>query len=212
MVGSNIVKANIVKSLEDLRATAKARELGRAVLGFIGRWSSESIRLGGSVRTIMTSDVGTCSPADTLHRAAQIMWDRDCGSVPVVDGAGRATGMLTDRDLCMAAYTQGLPLVAIGVRSVSSGRMHTVLHTDSIDDVVSVMRAQRVRRVVVVDQSQKVVGIVALADVARHVASLAPVRREAALVLADLLSTLSERRPSSDPTLASLAAQRRPAE
>jgi CBS domain-containing protein len=110
----------------------------------------------------------------------------------------------------MAAYTKGLPLVAIGVGSVSSGRVHTVFDTDSIDEVVSVMRARRVRRVVVVDQTQKVVGVVALADVARHVASLAPVQREAALVLADLLSTLSERRP--EPALGSLAAQRRAVE
>lgn len=198
MVGSNIVKSNIVKSLEDLRASAKARELGRAVLGFIGRWSSESIRLGGSVHGIMTADVVTCAPSDTLHRAAQIMWERDCGAVPVVDAEGRATGMLTDRDLCMAAYTKGLPLVAIAVGSVISGRVHTVYRDDSIDAVVSVMQTQRVRRVLVTDQAGKVVGIVALADVARHVAALAPSRREAALVLADLLSTLSERRSGSD--------------
>jgi CBS domain-containing protein len=195
MAGRNIVTTNIVKSLEDLGAAAKARELGRVVRGFIDRWSADSFRWGGSVRDIMTPDVATCSAVDTLHRAAQIMWDRDCGAVPVVDDAQRPTGLLTDRDLCMAAYTQGLPLVAISVGTVVSGRVHSVTQGDSIDAAVAVMRAQRIRRVVVTDGSQKVVGIVALADVARYVATLAPSRRDAALMLADLLGALSERRP-----------------
>jgi CBS domain-containing protein len=67
----------------------------------------------------------------------------------------------------------------------------------SVDDVVAVMRSERVRRVVVVDADAKVAGIVALADVARYVAELGPSRRDAALVLADLVATLSERRPVS---------------
>jgi CBS domain-containing protein len=195
MAGST---TNIVKrSLGDLAPTRKARELERAVRGFLGRWSSESTRLRGVVRTIMTADVATCSPGDTLHRAAQIMWDRDCGAVPVVDGAGRPTGILTDRDLAMAAYTQGLPLVAIPVGRVVSGRIHSVLVTDAIDQVVAVMRAQRIRRVVVVDGNQKVAGIVALADIARYVSSL-PHGRGEALVLAELVASLSERRSASN--------------
>jgi CBS domain-containing protein len=187
--------ASIVKrSLEDLGATHKARELRRAVLGFIGRWTSPSVRLGGEVRRVMTTNVVTCAPGDTLHRAAQIMWDRDCGAVPVVDTAGRVSGIITDRDLAMGAFTQGLPLVAIPIGRVASGRVHTVSVNGSIDDVVAVMGEQRVRRVVVTDAAQKVVGIVALADVARYVSSLGPARRDAALVLAGLVATLSERR------------------
>jgi CBS domain-containing protein len=196
-VESNMVSrsTSIVKrSLSELGATDKARELRRAVLGFLGRWTSPSVRLGGAVRGVMTSDVVTCSVADTLHRAAQIMWERDCGAVPVVDGSGRPSGIITDRDLAMGAFTQGLPLVAIPVGRVASGRVHTVANTASVDDVVAVMGEQRVRRVVVVDGAQRVVGIVALADVARYVSSLGPARRDAALVLAGLVATLSERR------------------
>jgi CBS domain-containing protein len=214
--------ASIVKrSLEDLGAKSTARELGRAMLGLIGRWSSPSDRLGGSVRRVMTRDVVTCLPSDTLHRAAQIMWDRDCGAVPVVDASGRPAGIITDRDLTMGAFTQGLPLVAIPVGRVASGRVFTVPVGGSVDDVVAVMRSERVRRVVVVDNvsggaaesspvqsspaqnrpvqngGPTVVGIVALADVARYVAELGPSRRDAALVLADLVAGLSERRPVS---------------
>lgn len=192
--------ANIVKrSFEDLKATSKARELGRAVLGLIGRWSAAGVRLGGSVRAVMTGDIATCAPGDTLHHAAQIMWERDCGAVPVVDPAGRAAGIITDRDLAIGAYTQGLPLVAIPVSRVVSSTVHGVPESGTVDDVVAVMRARRVRRVVVVDGEQKVVGIVALADVARYVAELGPTRQDAALVLADLVASLSERRQSAAP-------------
>jgi CBS domain-containing protein len=59
------------------------------------------------IRDIMSQDVATCREDDSLDRAAQLMWDRDVGSVPVVDGEGRPLGMITDRDICMAAYTQG---------------------------------------------------------------------------------------------------------
>ena len=193
--------ASIVKkSLEDLSAV-KARELRRAVLGFFARWPGAQLRVGGSVHRVMTADVVTCTAADTLHRAAQVMWEYDCGAVPVVDAAGRAAGIITDRDLAMAAFTQGLPLVAIPVGRVASGRVHSVDVGASIDEVIAVMVEQRVRRVVVVDDGQKVVGIVALADVARFIsqvggADLAPSRRDAALVLAGLVAALSERRPS----------------
>jgi CBS domain-containing protein len=191
------VSASIVKkSLEDLGAS-KARELRRAVLGFIGRWASGAAPLGGAVRRVMTADVATCGAGDTLHRAAQIMWEHDCGAVPVVDTAGRVSGIITDRDLAMGAFTQGLPLVAIPVGRVASGRVHTVSVGASVDDVVAVMGRERVRRGVVVDAHQKVVGIVSLADVARFVAELGPSRRDAALVLAGLVATLSERRSPS---------------
>jgi CBS domain-containing protein len=189
--------ASIVKrSLEELGARDKARLLRRRVLGYLGRWASASVRLGGDVRSIMTGNVLTCTPTDTLHRAAQIMWERDCGAVPVVEPSGRLAGIITDRDLTMGALTQGLPLVAIPVGRVASGNVHTVSPAGSIDDVVAVMGEQRVRRVVGVESDRKVVGIVALADVARYVAELGPTRRDAALVLAGLVAALSERRQS----------------
>src|SRR5262249_29514336 len=132
---------------------------------------------------------------DTLHRAAQIMWDRDCGAVPVVDAEGRAVGLVTDRDLCMAAYTRGRPLSAISVSSLLSGKLHTCAASTSLDEAVARMRARRVRRLVVVDpKDQRLVGMLALADLARHLRGLGATRREAPVVLSELLAALSERR------------------
>jgi CBS domain-containing protein len=185
----------VKRSLEDLKASRPAQQLGRKVLGLLERWSLDEQPLGGEVGSIMTRSVATCSGNDTLHRAAQIMWDRDCGAVPVVDSEGRAVGLVTDRDLCMAAYTRGRPLAAISVSSLLSGQLYTCSAATSLDDAVSRMRAHRVRRLVVVDpRDQRLVGMLALADLARHLSALSATRRDAALALAALLAVLSERR------------------
>ena len=193
--GSNgIVK----KSLEDL-ATSRARVLGRKVLGLLERWSSEDDEpLGGNVGSIMTRGVASCSGNDTLHRAAQIMWDRDCGAVPVVDGEGRAVGLVTDRDLCMTAYTRGRPLSGISVSSMLTGRLHTCAASSSIDEAMARMSDHRVRRLVVIDpNNQRLVGMLALADVARHLTALGATHRQAPARLAQLLAALSAPRAGS---------------
>src|SRR5688500_1982341 len=67
------------------------------------------------VAELMTTAVVSCGPQDTLARAAQMMWDRDIGCVAVADEARRVIGMITDRDICMAALIQGRALDAIAV-------------------------------------------------------------------------------------------------
>ena len=69
------------------------------------------------VKDLMTSDVKSCREYNTLHTAAQVMWDYDIGCVPIVDHENRVIGMLTDRDVCMSAYLQGVPLTAATVTS-----------------------------------------------------------------------------------------------
>ena len=58
------------------------------------------------VKELMTSDVKTCSLDTNLAAAAKIMWDSDCGAVPVTDERGRVVGVITDRDICIAAATR----------------------------------------------------------------------------------------------------------
>lgn len=187
------------KSLEDL-AAGRARVLGRKVLTLLERWTSEDELLGGDVGSIMTRNVASCSGTDTLHRAAQIMWDRDCGAVPIVDAQGRAVGVVTDRDLCMAAYTRGRPLAAVSVSSMLAGRLHTCFASTSLEEAMARMIAHRVRRLVVIEPaSQRLIGMLALADVARHLSGLSATHRRAPARLAALLAALSEPRMSPAP-------------
>jgi CBS-domain-containing membrane protein len=121
-----------------------------------------------NVREIMTIGVRTCSPDDTLESVAKLMWDTDCGCVPVVNIYGEAVGMVTDRDICMAAYTQGLPLSKIFVATTVSRSVTTVRDSESLGAAEALMQKHRVRRLPVVDVAAKLIGVVSMSDLARH--------------------------------------------
>jgi CBS domain-containing protein len=120
------------------------------------------------VGQLMVREVETCRPLDTLNTAAKIMWEHDCGCVPVVDDDARVVGILTDRDICMAAYTQGRPLDGIPVASVMTKDVHTCKGDDPIAFAEGIMRAHKVRRLPVTDADGHLLGILSLNDIARQ--------------------------------------------
>jgi len=117
---------------------------------------------------LMTNNPKSCSPNDNLQRAAQIMWESDCGVVPVVDGQSHVVGMITDRDITMAAYTRGSALWQIPVSSAMSKQIHGVRENDPLEVIETLMRRVRVRRVPVVDSEGRLKGILSMNDLARH--------------------------------------------
>jgi CBS domain-containing protein len=125
-------------------------------------------RASAQVRGVMTRNPRTSGLDDTLHHAAQIMWDTDCGSVPVVDGDGRLVAMLTDRDICMAAYTQGQALWQILVSTAASRDIVSVHEGDTLETAHDRMRQHQVRRLTVIDPEGRPIGIVSLGDLARR--------------------------------------------
>ncbi|HEX8070725.1 MAG TPA: CBS domain-containing protein [Pyrinomonadaceae bacterium] len=120
------------------------------------------------VREIMTTDVRTCGPEATLAHAAMIMWDDDCGVVPVVNGAGQPVGVLTDRDICMALATRDRRASELTAGEVSAGRVRTCRPEDDVADVLAVMRREQLRRLPVTDADGRLVGILSIADIVRH--------------------------------------------
>jgi CBS domain-containing protein len=112
-----------------------------------------------------------CRADHTLDYAAARMWEHDCGCMPVCaadgDGEERVIGMLTDRDICMAALFQGRPLHELKVADAMSRDIRVSKLDDRPEDVELVMREQRIRRVPVTDDAGTLVGIVSLADFAR---------------------------------------------
>jgi CBS domain-containing protein len=118
------------------------------------------------IADVMTKDVGTCRSGDSLNRAAQLMWERRCGCVPVVDEADRLIGVITDRDICMGAYTQGRRLDDIAVTVAMSSPVQTCAPSTSVEEAENLMMAHGVRRLLVVEDG-RVSGIVSLDDVAR---------------------------------------------
>ncbi len=119
-----------------------------------------------NVEQIMNRDVKVCGPRDSLNRAAQIMWEHACGAVPVVDEKSRPVGFLTDRDVCMAAYTQGKPLVALRVDGAMARKVVSCRAEDDLNSAAQVMRQNRVRRLPVTDSHGTLVGLLSLDDLA----------------------------------------------
>jgi len=142
------------------------------------------------VQELMTQLPATCTRDATCADAARIMWDCDCGSVPVVDDSGRAIGIVTDRDICISALFRGLPLAAIAVADVMSGDLRTCHADDDVKDAERLMRQHQVRRLPVVDGGGALVGILSLGDVAQRVGQASGVRDEKGEG-ADLVATIA---------------------
>src|SRR5687767_2920762 len=105
-----------------------------------------------NVSELMTKNAVTCRPEEPLYRAAQIMWDNDCGCVPVVDDSNKIQGMITDRDVCMAAVMEGKSLGEIPIARAMSRGIYACSPNDDVEKAAELMRARQVRRVPVVDQ------------------------------------------------------------
>src|SRR5688572_16828468 len=103
------------------------------------------------VRDLMTPDVRTVHERDTLDQPAQIMWDHDCGAVPVVDNDGRIVGMVTDRDICMAAHFRGQPLTWIQVGTVMSREICACQADDQVTDAERLMSTRQLHRLPVLN-------------------------------------------------------------
>jgi predicted transcriptional regulator len=115
----------------------------------------------------MSDQVWTVGPHESLERAAQLMWEHDCGCVPIVDNEQRLLGVITDRDICMGAYTQGGCLREIPVHRCMSHSTHVCSPNDTLESAASRMGSEQVRRLPVVDENGHLVGILALGDLAR---------------------------------------------
>jgi CBS domain-containing protein len=120
------------------------------------------------VEQVMTRDVKLCHPDQSLNEAAGLMWDHACGCIPVVDQDDRVVGVLTDRDVAMAAYTQGRRLVEMPVSAAMSRQVFACHVGDSIDTAETLMRAHQVRRLPVLGFEDRIVGILSLSDIARE--------------------------------------------
>ncbi len=138
------------------------------------------------VRELMAKEVWTCRPDEALSAAARIMWDHDIGAVPVVCPDGRLVGIITDRDISMAAYFTGEPLASMPIGDHMSTQVFTVRTGESIESAEELMRSKQIRRLPVLDDAQAVVGMITVGDLARAVG-----RKERGVAAADVSLTLA---------------------
>jgi len=131
------------------------------------------------VEQLMTKEVVTCRPEESLNDAARIMWERDCGFVPITASreSERVVGVVTDRDICMAAFRRGLPLKEIPIGEVMSTGIRMCKPSQDLDAAESILREAHIHRLPVIGDDDRLLGVISLADIAREAARNASVVR-----------------------------------
>ena len=118
------------------------------------------------VQDVMTYDVQTCSPERNLAAAAMQMWRGDFGVMPVVAG-GKVVGMITDRDICIAAATKHRDPANIRVKEVISGKVYGCSPDTDIHEALKIMQQKQVRRLPIISaEDGRLAGILSMNDVA----------------------------------------------
>lgn len=120
------------------------------------------------VGDLMTRNVVSVRASEPLSTAAKLLWDYDCGVIPVLEDIGsRVVGMVTDRDICMATWSRNLaPSQILTSEAMSQGLVYCS-PTDKIEAAEGIMRSRKVRRLPVLDADGRMVGILSLTDIAR---------------------------------------------
>lgn len=117
------------------------------------------------VWNVMHADVRWCTPGSTLAEAGRMMAEADCGLLPVVDD-GRVVAVITDRDVCLALARRDRAPSSIAVREVMSREVHSCGVAEDLRAALARMRDKSVRRLPVLDDRRRLIGILTLDDVA----------------------------------------------
>lgn len=116
------------------------------------------------IRELMSSQAFACRPQDSLATAASLLWQHDCGILPVVDGQGRVGATITDRDVCMGAMMGGRKLDELPVADSMSRGVVSCTADEEVDDVARRMCEHQLHRLPVVDGYGKLAGMLTLND------------------------------------------------
>ena len=117
-------------------------------------------------RDVMTENPACCTPQTPLEQVAKLMVQHDCGEIPVLDAAGQVVGVVTDRDIVCRVVAAGKNPLAYVAETCMSELVVTVPTTATLADVLSSMEKHQIRRVPVVDDGSRCVGMISQADLA----------------------------------------------
>lgn len=121
------------------------------------------------VKDLMTKDVGACDPQTNLASAVVMMWDVDCGILPVVDEQNKIVGVITDHDLSLAMATQNkLPGDVMVGEILQEGTVETCFPDDDVKKPLKIMGQKQVHRLPVVDVEGCLQGMLSINDLFRH--------------------------------------------
>ncbi|HXC53155.1 MAG TPA: CBS domain-containing protein [Candidatus Limnocylindrales bacterium] len=120
------------------------------------------------VEEIMTRDVAACRPDDPCSEAVKLMWDNDCGIVPIVDSDRRVVGAITDRDIAIACWSRDVAPSSVRICDTMTADVKCCCPDDSVRAAEQIMEQCQVRRLPVTDNEGRLCGILSLADITRQ--------------------------------------------
>lgn len=121
------------------------------------------------IKDLMTKNLNVCDAQTSLSSAAMMMWDGDCGILPVVDDREKVIGVITDRDLAMAMATKNQLPADVRVGEISDkGQIATCAPDDDVKKALDLMREKQIRRLPVVNEDGRLQGIISINDFIRH--------------------------------------------
>ncbi|MCC7450693.1 MAG: CBS domain-containing protein [Anaerolineae bacterium] len=120
---------------------------------------------------VMTKDPAFCLAGDTVDKAATLMKQEDVGAVPVIDSpqSKRLMGIVTDRDLALNIVAEGRDARNVRIEEVMTRNPITCREGDEVDKAMNAMADHQVRRIPVVDQQNRMIGIISQADLATRI-------------------------------------------
>ena len=117
------------------------------------------------VRDAMMDRPYYCQPENNLGSATELMWNANCGFLPVQSAEGKVIGVITDRDICIALGTRNCPAGEIRVGEVMSGELHSCGPDDDIHMALQTMREAKIRRLPVTAKNGTLVGVLSMDDI-----------------------------------------------
>jgi CBS domain-containing protein len=154
-----------------------------------------------NVKDLMSREVRSVRMTDRLDAAARVMWEQDCGLCPVVDSSNVLVGVVTDRDLCMASYTQGKALLELPVTAVMARGLRTCKPDDAVTTALTTLQQAQLHRLPVVDARGVLVGVLSISDLVRT-AQARPTAFDATAVLKAMAQICAPRRAAATATAA----------
>lgn len=117
------------------------------------------------VKDVMTPDAKAIWLTESLADAAKEMWENDCGVLPIIKDGKKVVGVITDRDICMAAAIRDRSPSHISVQEVMNAKLFSATPEDEVAHALKIMREHKVRRMPVLNAEGELEGILSMNDV-----------------------------------------------
>jgi CBS domain-containing protein len=137
------------------------------------------------VKDVMTPNAKAIWLTESLADAAKLMWENDCGVLPIIKDGRKVIGMITDRDICMGVAMRDKNPSSVSVEEVMTGQVFSITLDDDVDQALQLMQEHKIRRLPVVNPEGELEGVLSMNDIVLHAKSA----KASPIAYADIVKT-----------------------